>query len=209
MNKLVIVGAGGLGRSVAWLVERINLIKPTWEMLGYIDENKLLMGKMIGKYKVIGNNDWLLKNKSDVYAVCAIANAKIRRQVVQSLCGVKYAALIDPSVIISDRVEIGEGCIICAGSIITVDIKIGAHSVIETACTIGHDAILSDFTTLYPGANISGNVILGGCNEIGTGSQVIQGIRIGEGTIVGAGAVVVHDLPDNCTAVGVPAKPIK
>jgi hypothetical protein len=53
MNKLVIVGAGGLGRSVAWLVERINLIKPTWEMLGYIDENKLLMGKMIGKYKVI------------------------------------------------------------------------------------------------------------------------------------------------------------
>lgn len=57
--------------------------------------------------------------------------------------------------------------------------------------------------------NISGNVDIGECAEMGTGMQIIQGKKIGAGSIVGAGAVVVKDIPENCTAVGSPAKPIK
>ncbi|HHU03083.1 MAG TPA: hypothetical protein GXZ91_08160 [Christensenellaceae bacterium] len=48
-----------------------------------------------------------------------------------------------------------------------------------------------------------------GSVAINNGSQIIQGLTIGENTIVGAGAVVVRDLPANCTAVGVPAQVIK
>jgi sugar O-acyltransferase (sialic acid O-acetyltransferase NeuD family) len=209
MKKLVIIGAGGFGREIAWLVERINMIKPTWEIFGFVDNNTLLEGSIISGYPVLGSNEWLLKHRLEVYAVCAIGTSKTRKKIMDSMQGIKYATLIDPSVIMSDRVGIGEGCIICAGTIITVDIKIGAHSIINLDCTIGHDAVLHEFVTLYPSVNISGNDILSNCVEIGTGSQVIQGIRIGEGTIVGAGAVVVRDLPEHCTAVGVPAKPIK
>ena len=61
----------------------------------------------------------------------------------------------------------------------------------------------------YTSVNVSGNTLLGECVEMGTGSQIIQGQSVGDGTIVGAGAVVVKELPKECTAVGIPAKPIK
>lgn len=209
MKKLVIVGVGGFGREVAWLVERINNVNPMWNLIGFVDDNEKLHGDVVGGYPVLGGCDWLNHNKNDIYAVCAIGSSKIRKKVIKKLTDVKFTTLIDPNAIISERVKIGEGSIICAGTIITVDIEIGAHVIINLDCTIGHDAALKDFVTLYPSVNISGNTVLEECVEMGTGTQIIQGIRVREGTIVGAGAVVVKELPRECTAVGSPARAIK
>lgn len=209
MKKLVIIGVGGFGREVAWLVERINNVNPTWNLIGFIDDNEKLHGSIVGGYPVLGCCDWLNQNKNDVYAVCAIGASKIRRKVIEKLDEVKFATIVDPSVIISDKIVIGNGSIICAGTIATVNIEIGSHVIINLDCTIGHDAVLKDFVTLYPSVNISGNTVLEECVEMGTGSQIIQGLRVGEGTIVGAGAVVVKELPRECTAVGSPARAIK
>lgn len=209
MKKIVIIGTGGFGREVAWLIERINKIEPTWEILGYVDENKDLFGTLSGGYPVLGNDEWLIDQEAEVYAVCAIGSSKIRKKVIKKLDGIKYATLIDPKVEMSNRVKIGEGSIICAGTILTVDINIGEHVIINLDCTIGHDAMLEDFVTLYPSVNVSGNTLLEECVEMGTGCQIIQGLKIGRSTIVGAGAVVVKDLPNGCTAVGSPAKAIK
>jgi len=210
MNDLVIVGAGGLGREVAWMVERINQVNPKWNLLGFIDDSEKLKGSIVNGYPVLGSTEWLNKNKfNNLFAVCAIGASKVRKAVVSRLENVKFATLIDPMALISDKVKIGEGSIICANSVLTVDITIGLHNIINIDCTIGHDAILQDFVTLYPSVNISGNTFIGECVEMGTGSQIIQGVKVGEDTIVGAGAVIVKDLPRKCTAVGVPAKPIK
>nr|WP_312579445.1 acetyltransferase [Sedimentibacter sp.] len=209
MKKLVIIGVGGFGREVAWLIERFNAVNPNWNLIGFIDDNEKLHGSLVGGYPVLGSCDWLNQNKKNVYAVCAIGSAKIRKNVIEKLNGVRFATLIDPNAIISDRVRIGEGSIICAGNIITVDIEIGTHVIVNLDCTIGHDVVLRDFVTIYPGVNISGNTILEESVEMGTGSQIIQGLRVGEGTIVGAGAVVVKELPKECTAVGSPARVIK
>lgn len=212
MKDLYIIGAGGFGREVAWLVERINGAKPTWNLKGFIDDNHSLWGSYEDEYPVLGGCDYLLKEAAngDVHVVCAVGAAKSRKRIVDKLSGcVPFATVIDPSVILSKRVEIGEGCIICAGTILTVDIKIGNHVIINLDCTIGHDDIIHDFVTIYPSVNVSGNVEVGACSEMGTGMQIIQGKKIGTGSIVGAGAVVVRDIPDNCTAVGSPAKPIK
>ena len=209
MRKLVIVGVGGFGREIAWLVERINAMEPTWELLGFIDDNSEKHGTIVNGYPVLGGCDWVLEHKDEVFAVCAVGTAKTRRRIVERLHGVRFATLVDPKVQMSQRVEMGAGCIICAGSILTVNIKLGSHVIINLDCTIGHDAVLSDYVTLYPSVNVSGNTFLEESVEMGTGSQIIQGLRIGEGTIIGAGAVVVRDLPGRCTAVGIPAKPIK
>ena len=109
----------------------------------------------------------------------------------------------------SDSVKIGAGSIVCAHTIITVDVNIGDHVVINLDCTIGHDAVLQNFVTLYPSVNVSGMANIGLCCELGTGMQIIQGKTIGDYSIIGAGAVVVKDIPSKCTAVGSPAKPIK
>lgn len=210
MKDLYIIGAGGFGREVAWLVERINEAEPTWNIKGFIDDDEKLWGTKEDDYPVVGGCDYL-KGLNNTYAVCAVGSARVRKAIIEKLSSssVKYATVIDPSVIVSKRVEIGEGCIICAGTIITVDIKIGKHVIINLDCTIGHDDVIKDFVTIYPSVNVSGNVVLGECSELGTGMQIIQGRKIGFHSVVGAGAVVVRDIPDKCTAVGSPAKPIK
>jgi sugar O-acyltransferase (sialic acid O-acetyltransferase NeuD family) len=209
MNKLVILGVGGFGREVAWLVERINAMNPTWALMGFIDDNPQTHDKVVNGYRVLGGRDWLAHNGGEVYVACAIGSSKTRKRLISELKHARFATLVDPKVEISERVSMGEGCIICAGTILTVDITIGSHVIINLYCTIGHDATINDYVTINPSVNVSGHTYLGECVEMGTGSQIIQGIRVGDGTIVGAGAVVVKELPGECTAVGAPAKPIK
>lgn len=208
LKDLIIVGAGGFGREVAWLAERINAQNPTWNLLGFIDDTAEKANAVIGGYPVLGKID-TAHMYPDAYFVCAIGASQSRKAVIKKMGDVKFATLIDPSVLLSDRVAIGEGTIICAGTIITVDISIGNHVIINLDCTVGHDAVLNDYVTLYPSVNISGMTNIGECSEMGTGTQIIQGKNVGFGSIVGAGAVVVRDIPEKCTAVGTPAKPIK
>ncbi|HPW52893.1 MAG TPA: acetyltransferase [Erysipelotrichaceae bacterium] len=211
MKDLIIIGASGFGREVAWLVERINAQEPTWKLLGFIDDNQSIQGKHINGYAVLGTTS-AIADYPDAYLVCAVGAAKVRKSIIERIkenYNVKFATLIDPSVERSDCLNIGAGSIICAHSILTVNIEIGNHVIINLDCTVGHDAKLKDYVTVYPSVNVSGNVLIGECVELGTGTQIIQGKEIGSETIVGAGAVVVKDLPAKCTAVGSPARPIK
>ncbi len=207
-KDLILIGASGFGREVAWLVERINAVESTWNLLGFLDDNPELAGQYVDDYPVLGPSA-SAANYPDAWFSCAIGASKIRKQVIEQLGDVKFATLIDPSVLCSDRVTIGEGTIICAGTIIAPDISIGKHVIINLDCTAGHDDVLRDFVTLYPSVNVSGNTTIGEATEIGTGTQIIQGKRIGSNTIIGAGAVVIRDIPDHCTAVGNPARVIK
>lgn len=210
MKDLYIIGAGGFGREVAWLVERINEVEFTWNIKGFIDDNKSRWGTKEGDYIVLGDCKYL-KSLGEVYAVCAIGSANVRKNVIERFknSSIKFATIIDPSVIISNKVQIGEGCIICAGSILTVDIEIGNHVIINLDCTIGHDDIIEDYVTVYPSVNISGSVAIGEESELGTGTQIIQGKNIKHNTILGAGAVVVKDIIESGTYVGAPVKKIK
>ena len=212
MKDLYIIGAGGFGREVTWLVERINEADPTWNIKGFIDDNPSALGTLEGGYPVIGDSGFLLQRTVETWVVCAVGSAKARKTIIERLkenSAIHFATVIDPSVILSDRVTVGEGSIICAGTVLTVDISIGKHVIINLDCTIGHDDIISDFVTIYPSVNVSGNVVVGTCAELGTGMQIIQGKRIGRESILGAGAVVVKDIPEKCTAVGSPARIIK
>ena len=139
MKKLFIIGAGGLGREVQWLVRRINAITPCWSIQGFIDDNPTLHGTFQDGLPVLGGCDYLKKRAEDVYVVIAIASTKIKRHIAEMLSGyghMHFAILIDPSVIYSDSVKIEEGAIICAGTILTVDIALGKHVILNPGCTI-------------------------------------------------------------------------
>lgn len=210
MKDLYIIGAGGFGREVAWIVERINSIKPTWNLKGFIDDNETLWGNTEGEYHVFGGCEYL-SALEDVYAVCAVGSSNVRKKIIEKLkdTSVKFATLVDPSVLYSNSVKIGEGAIVCAGTIITVDVNIGDYVIVNLDCTIGHDAVIDDFVTIYPSVNVSGNVLIGECSELGTGTQIIQGKKVISNTIIGAGAIVVKDCLESGTYVGSPAKKIK
>ena len=212
MNDLIIFGASGFGREVAWAVERINNVAPTWNLLGFMDDSDEIQGTDVNGYLVLGKADDVIKYP-DAYFVVAIGASRTREIIVNHMKtinpNIKFGTIIDPSVEISNLVTIGEGTIICAHAIVTVNISIGNYVIINLDCTVGHDAIIDDFATLYPSVNVSGITRIGHAVELGTGMQIIQGKKVGDYSIVGAGAVVVKDIPEKCTAVGSPAKPIK
>lgn len=210
MKDIYIVGAGGFGREVLWLIQRINNVNLEWNIKGFIDDNKSIQNTIIDEYPVVGTTDDL--ENIDGYVVIAIGNSCIKKNIVErikSISNVKFATLVDPSAIMSNRVDIGEGSIICAGNIITVDIKIGNHVILNLDCTVGHDVVINDFVTVYPSANISGNTMIGRCSEIGTGTKIIQGTFICDNVVLGAGATVVKDIMVEGTYVGTPTKKIK
>lgn len=212
MKNLIIIGAGGLGREVAWLVERINAHASEWNILGFLEADPQKKNQNINGYPVLGGDEILLEYP-DAYVVCAIAASGVRKKIITRIKkmapNTKFATLVDPTAEVSRWVTIGEGTIICAHVVVSVNIVLGEHVIIDWGCTIGHDARICDYVTIYPGVNVSGSTMLGICSELGTGTQVIQGKEIGEYSIIGAGAVVVKDIPPGCTAVGIPAKPIK
>ena len=212
MNDLLIFGVGGMGRDTLWLAQRINQVKPTWNILGFLDDSPAAQGKTINGCPVLGTIE-AVAAYPNAYLVCAIGSSAVRRRLTEKMKALnpaaRFATLIDPDTIVADTAEIGQGVVICARNYVSVNSTVRDHCLIGAGCTVGHDAVLDEFVTLYPGVNVSGNTHLGEESEMGTGSQIIQGLAVGARTIVGAGATVVRDLPPDCTAVGVPAKPIK
>lgn len=208
MKKLVIIGAGGFGREVAWQVLEQKNFCEQYQLIGFVDDDETLSGTCLNGLPVLGNIDWLLKQEEPMAVLVAVGSAKIRKKIVERCRKNKkleFPTFIANDVALSDTVAIGEGGIICRGNILTVNITIGDFVLINLACTIGHDVVMKDYVTLYPGVHVSGNVSIGEITEIGTGTNIIQGKTIGSHVIIGAGAVVIRDIEDNCTAVGVPA----
>ena len=211
MKDIVIIGAGGFGREVQWLLERINEREKTWNILGYVDDGKE-RGTLIDDLPVLDGIEFLREVKKPLAVVCAVGASKTRKRIMEGLGGTDYLEfpnIIDPSVRMSERITMGKGNIVCAGNILTVDITLGDFNIINLDCTVGHDAVLHSYVTVYPSVNISGCVEVGEVSELGTGSHIIQGVKIGSHAIVGAGSVVIREIPSDCTAVGSPAKPIK
>ena len=211
-KKLVIFGAGGLGREVLWQLSQVNDCTKEYDILGFVDNAPELLGKTINGYPVLGSQQWLIDYPSEICAVLCIGSSVIRKSIYDKIkvnANISFPTIFAKDVQRSDFVTFGQGCIICLSNVITVNISIGDFVVSNWDCTIGHDAVLDDFVTLYPSVNISGNVHVGACTEIGTGTNVIQCKNIGENAIIGAGSVVIKDIPPNCTAVGIPAAPIK
>lgn len=211
MKDIVVIGAGGFGREVGQLIKDINQEKKEWNFLGYIDENIEKHGMILNDDIILGDFGWFEKNRDKkVGIVCGVGNTVSKSRLINKLTGKNdFPNLIHPSVLRNKHIDFGAGNIICAKSILSINIKIGNHVAINPGCSIGHDTVINDYTTLMWDVTLSGNVLVNEGCEIGSKTVVIQQKTIGKWCIIGAGAVVVRDLPENCTAVGVPAKPIK
>ncbi len=209
LKPLVIVGAGGLGREVAWLVADINRQKPEWNCLGFVDDG--VQGNTVEGYPVHGSVEHLFNMSPDIWTVVAIADSRVRRKLIRQIQeqGRKLATLVHPSVSMSDYVNIGAGSIICSGTVITTNISLGQAVIINLGCFIGHDTELQDYVSLMPAANLAGEIRVGEGCYFGLNSCVINRTTIGEWSVIGAGATVVDDIPAYSLAVGVPARVIK
>ena len=211
MNKpLAIYGAGGLGREVLSLLRLL----PEWEVVGFYDDG-LRSGTSVKEgLKVIGGFGELIKIRKPLNIVLSFGLPEIKQRLSASLKVnemIHFPVLVHPSVILQDRASIvlDPGCIIGAGSILTTDIHLHPHVLINLNCTLGHDVEVGACSSVMPGVNLAGEVNIGEGVLIGSGANIINRIAIGSHSKIGAGAVVIKSVPPHVTAVGVPARIIK
>lgn len=210
MERIAIVSSGGFAREVLTLISAINEKELRFEIEGFIDYDK---SSLVHGYPVIGSDDDVNNTKEPLSIVIAVGEPGLKERIRNKYTNplISFPTLIHPTAIIADKdsIEIGQGCIICASTIMTTGIKIGDFVTLNLQCTVGHDTVINDYSAFMPSVSISGEVNIGKGVYVGTGAKIINQVEIGENTIVGAGAVVAKSLPANCTAVGIPAKPIK
>jgi sugar O-acyltransferase (sialic acid O-acetyltransferase NeuD family) len=208
MTDIVIYGAGGFGRETALMINQINERVQEWRVLGFYDDNKR-KGEEIDGYPVLGGlND--LNEAGGVGVVLAVADPIIRKRLRATIINshVFFPVLIHPSVNKGDviRNTIGEGTIITAGNILTTNIHLGAFTIVNLACTIGHDVVVGRFSSIMPSCSLSGFIQVGEGVLIGSGARILPGLTIGNAARIGAGAVVTRSVPEGITVVGVPAR---
>lgn len=211
MKKIAIIGAGGFGREVMTIIKDINKIEKKYEFVGFFDDG-FQKDTLINGYPILGGLSDINKLEERLAIVIAIGDPKTKAKIHQLITNdlIEYPNIIHPGALISeDFVEMGIGNIVTAGCIITCNIKIENFVILNLMCTVGHDTTIKSYASFMPSVNISGEVVIHEKVYVGTGAKIINLLEIGESTIVGAGAVVSKTLPPNCTAVGIPAKPIK
>lgn len=213
-QSVVIYGAGGFGREVAWLIRQCSESGWNATVRCFVDDNHAIHGKFIHNLPVLTLQQ-AIDQFGGSFVVGGLGAPQIRTTLIERAlaAGFKPITVIHPRVERSEYITIGVGTLICAGNILTTDIVLGEQTQINLDCTIGHDVQLGDYTTLAPGVHVSGCVITGKRVYIGTGAVIINGtpdkpIVIEDDAVIGAGACVTKSVPAGITVVGVPARPL-
>jgi sugar O-acyltransferase (sialic acid O-acetyltransferase NeuD family) len=212
--KIAIVGAGGFAREVEWLIKDIGrerAMRQTMEPLsvaGFLVSDPSQRGK--NDSEALGDFSWLRQNRLDGLAM-GIGNPTVRLKLAAELQSefpnLKWPALIHPSVKYdSSSCTFAEGVIICAGNILTVNVRVERFAMINLSCTVGHETIIGEGTVINPLCAISGGVKIGKKCLIGTHSAILQDLSIGDGAVVASGAMVHRSVLAGVTVMGVPAK---
>ena len=143
-------------------------------------------------------------------AMIVVSNSKDRYDIVQRLPKeTKFFSFIHPTALIMDNVEIGDGSFIGAYSILTTNIKIGKHTILNRGNHIGHDCIIGDYFSAMPGAIVSGNVTISDIVYMGNNSSIRERLSIHSSSTIGMNSAVVKNISEPGVYVGVPAKKIK
>jgi UDP-perosamine 4-acetyltransferase len=207
MNKnipIIVIGAGG---HASVIIDALN--STSSNIIGFTNINDEI--KEIYGIPYLGNDDYIEKvNSSEVLLALGIGSVNstvLRKQIYEKwkLKGYHFAKIIHPSVILSNQIELREGCQILMGAVVQVGVKLMENCLLNTSCSIDHDCIIGSHSHIAPGVVLSGGVVIGEGSHIGTGAIIIQGIKVGDFSTVGAGAVVIKEVPINNLAIGIPA----
>ena len=188
--KLALFGYGGHAREVA---VQINQPVTFFVDNGFVNE----FTKPINQF-----------DPDKYMMLVAVANSKERQKIVERLPKeTRYFKFIHPTALIMDKnIEIGEGSFIGAYSILTTNIRLGNHAILNRGNHIGHDSIIGNYFSAMPGSIVSGNDIIGDRVYIGTNSSIIEKKSICSDVIIGANSVVIKDIIKIGTYKGVPVK---
>jgi sugar O-acyltransferase (sialic acid O-acetyltransferase NeuD family) len=208
--KLIIIGAGSVGGFIAYNIDHFG----SYDIVGFLDDDVKKQGKFMFGYEVLGTtkdlDTWAIEG-SPLAVVIGIANPMIKAAIHEQVAGkpVTFPNFISSRSWLSNKVILGKGIIIYPGVSINYETKVEDFSIINMNCAVGHNCLISKYSSLAPSVKTAGHTTLKEGVDMGIGSATIQNIIIGEYAKVGGQAMVIKDVPKNATVVGNPARIIK
>lgn len=204
MTDVVIWGCGGFGREVNMLCGQVGL-----HVRGFLDERPEMKGRSVDDLPVLGALGDIAHLRTIVAIVCAgVGDPALKQRFasVTAAAGFRIAdPVVHPGVHVSRRTTLGPGTVVCAGVVMTVNVRVGEHVILNLNSTLGHDVVVGSFATIAPGVNVSGKVTIGEGAYLGTNCAVLEGRRLGAFSVVGGGSFVRTDVPERTLFAGVPA----
>lgn len=205
-KKIIIVGAGGMGREVLQWIKDINKSAHTWDVLGFIDDNEHALDNIECDYSIIGKvSEWNVK--ADEYFAIAIADPKIKKHVVESLKtrNASFATIIHPRARIGEFNRIGEGAVIYPDASLSVNIHIGDFITLLPSA-IGHDAVIGNYCSVMGKCSINGGAHIGDNVYLGCGCAVAPQKRIADDVYAASGSIIMTNIKKGRRVMGNPAR---
>lgn len=208
-NELFVLGAGGHAKVVADLC-----LCAGHTVAGFVDCDPSCLGKTILGLPVEGDENWLVEHarQTGPIAVALGVGDNQARERVASWCaahGFLLPALAHPSAVVATSVQLGDGTVVMAGTVVNPDSQVGAGVILNTGCVVEHDNRIGAYAHLSANATTGGNVVIGARTHLGLGSTVLPGTTVGDDVIVGANSLVRYDCGNRVVLVGVPARVLR
>jgi carbonic anhydrase/acetyltransferase-like protein (isoleucine patch superfamily) len=205
IRDLIILGTGVHGLEMAEIVRRINLVAPTWNLLGYMAAPPPgAPGRNVhGGYPVLGTLDAI----DDYPDALFVPDNEFPHDDLPPPD--RLTSLIDPSVFVSPAARIDGGCVIYPNGFIGHNAKLGRRVFALAGCVINHDDVLDDRVVLCSNVSLAGHVHVEADCYLGQACTVRQYVRIGHGSLVGMGSIILRDVEPDSVMVGNPARRLR
>lgn len=211
MKDILIYGFGGFGHEVACLIQHINKAKPTWNIVGYIDDG-VEVGTKCKYGEVLGNLDTLNSWNTPVSVVIAIGSPTFLELLPMRITNplVRFPNIIAPNVFYFDQdaVSMGKGNIVTFGCRISCNVTLGDFNVLNGNISLGHDASIGSYNMFFPEVRISGQASVGNKNFFGSRCFIAQCLKVGNENRFGAGTYILRKIKDGGFYMGNPAKKV-
>lgn len=208
-RQIVIIGAGGHGRVVLETLRAAG----GFAIAGFIDADTSRVGTTVGGLNVLGPPNLLakLKRQDITGAIVAIGDNRVRKSYADLVLqnGLELINAIHPSAVVASSAKLGRNILIAANAVLQAEAQVADSVIVNTSAVVEHECILGEACHICPAAALAGRVRVEEQAFVGLGSRVLPCLTIGRAATVGAGAVVLADVPPECTVVGVPARIIR
>ena len=207
MKKLVIIGAGGMGRSVYCIAKGCIGYGTEFVVKGFIDDDLSQLDNFEGYPPMLGTIDDYVIEEDDVF-VCSIGDTKTKKIICEKLKarGAKFQTLIHKTAIVRQNAKIGDGCIIADFASVGADCTIGENSLVQAFAIAAHDCKIGNYVRIDTHATCVGGVVIEDTATIHTSAVVSHNVVVGEGATVAALSFVIKKVKPGTTVYGNPAK---
>ncbi|MCH7868424.1 MAG: NeuD/PglB/VioB family sugar acetyltransferase [Myxococcales bacterium] len=216
MIRYAVYGSAGCGRGVMPLIREQVALRDGDADFVFVDDDPSRQGGEVNGVRCIPFGELISADLTSTRICVAVAEPNVRRALVEKCqaAGLEFFEVAAADHVRYDEVEIASGAIFCASTMVTANVRIGAHFHCNIYSYVEHDCLIGDFVTFAPRVSCNGNIIIEDGAYVGTGAVLKQGtpgrpLRVGKGAVVGMGAVVVRDVAPGSTVVGNPAQPLE